>query len=515
MTDLDAITDLDTRVLHRVPTGINGFDEVALGGLPAGRCTLVTGTAGSGKTLFAVEFLARGVQRFDEPGVFVTFEEKPEDLRVNAASLGFDIDLWERQDKWAFVDASLDKARQTPLLGGYDFGPLIARIEHAVRKIGARRVSLDALGAILSRFSDAGIVRGELYRIASSLENLGVVSMLTAEKEGEADTLSRHGVEEFVHSNVVTLRNVLENERRRRTVEILKFRGAAHRTGEWLFAIDPNDGIIVIPLAFVTPRNRASDDRISCGIHELDEMCGGGLYRDTIALLTGPMGAGKTVTCLHYAAAGVDAGQRCLYYTFDETREQLVRNATGWGLDLEGMEASGRLQVVAEYPEMASLDDHFIRLRHAIDEFEPDRVVIDSLSAVERIATPRTMLDFLTAIGSVLRQREVNALCTAAPPNSAHFHTSSSAAVEVAGLTDVTIRLDYFVAAGRNQRTISVVQARGTPHDEDVHEVAVDSTGIHIGQSLRKIARTYVDSGIAPPVPEQGGASAPGVRQAR
>jgi circadian clock protein KaiC len=503
------------RGLRRVRTGINGFDEVALGGLPAGRCTLVTGTAGSGKTLFATEFLARGVQRFDEPGVFVTFEEKPDDLRANAASLGFDIDGWERNGMWAFVDGSLDKARQTPLLGGYDFGPLIARIEHAVQKIGARRVSVDALGAILSRFTEAGIVRGELHRITSSLDNLGVVSILTAEKAGESDTTSRHGVEEFVHSNVVTLRNVLERERRRRTVEILKFRGAAHRTGEWLFAIDPLDGIIVVPLAFVTPRGRASHERISSGIQALDVMCGGGLYRDAVVLLTGPMGAGKTITCLHYSVAGVMAGDRCLFYTFDETREQLVRNATGWGLDLEAMEAAGRLRVVAEYPEMASLDDHFIRLRHAIDEFVPDRLVVDSLSALERIATPRTMLDFLTGLGSLLRQREVTTLFTAAPPDPANVAASGSASTEVAGLTDVTIRLEYFVAAGRNQRTVSVVQARGTPHDEDLHEVTIDGDGMHIGQSLREIARSYVDAGIATAIPEQSGSGASGVQRTR
>ncbi|MEQ7005187.1 circadian clock protein KaiC [Actinopolymorpha sp. B17G11] len=474
----------DPRHLARVPTGISGFDELALGGLPAGRSTLVTGTAGSGKTLFALEFLARGIQRFDEPGVFVTFEENPDDVRTNAASLGLDVETWEKEGKWAFVDASQDKTRRAAHLGPYDFGPLIARIEHAIRKTDAHRVALDSMAAILTRFTDVADVRDELFRVASALDDLGVVTVITAEKSEEYDTTSRHGVEEFVHSNVITMRNVLEHERRRRTIEILKFRGAPHRTGEWLFAIDPNEGILVLPLAFVPARHRASRVRISSGIRELDVMCGGGFFQDALVLLTGPTGAGKTLTCLQYASAAVEAGERCLFYTFDETREQLGRSAASWGMDLDAMERSGKLKVVAKYPEMSSLEDHFSQLRHAIADFDPARLVIDTLSALERVATPRTLLDFLTGLGSVLRQRDITTLLTALPPDRARLMTTGSAAIEVAGLTDVTIRLHYFEAAGENQRTVSVVQARGTAHDERIRRVTIDETGLHIGRPV-------------------------------
>ncbi|MFI0466641.1 circadian clock protein KaiC [Saccharopolyspora sp. 5N102] len=474
--------------IERIPTGISGFDQVALGGLPAGRSTLVTGTTGSGKTLFAVEFLARGIRGFGEAGVFVTFEETPTDIRRNAASLGFPVQQWEADGKWAFVDASAD-AGETSTIGNYDFSALVARIEHVVRRIGARRVSLDSLGAIFNRFNDIGNVRSELFRIASSLEALGVTSVLTAERSAEHDGVSWYGIEEFVLNNVIILRNVLQQERRRRTIEIVKFRGASHRTGEWLFAIDPQEGIVVMPLAFLASRERASQDRVSTGIAELDEMCGGGLYRDAIALLSGSTGAGKTLTGLSFAAAALTAGERCLFYTFDETREQLGRNAAGWGLDLDAMEATGRLRIVAEYPEVASLEDHFIRLRRNVVEFAPNRMVIDTLSALERVATPRALLDFLIALGAVLRPREVTTLLTSA--TGAHLASSlaPATAVEITSLADVTILLHDFEHAGEIQRAIAVVQARGTAHDTSIRQVTIDGTGMHIGERLRGFSR--------------------------
>ncbi len=245
----------DGHAIERTPTGISGFDQVALGGLPAGRSTLVTGTTGSGKTLFAAEFLARGIAKFDEPGVFVTFEETAADIRRNYASLGFTIEQWEADGKWLFVDASAGVADEAVIVGSYDFGALAARVEHAVRQVGAKRVSFDSLGAIFTRFADTGVVRHELFRLAATLERLGVTSVLTAERTSEYDGVSRYGVEEFVLDNVVILRNVLDREHRRRTIEAVKFRGCPHRTGEWLFTIDPQDGIVVIPLAVLAHAN--------------------------------------------------------------------------------------------------------------------------------------------------------------------------------------------------------------------------------------------------------------------
>jgi circadian clock protein KaiC len=446
----------DRSELDRVPTGITGFDLVALGGLPAGRCTLVSGSTGSGKTLFALEFLARGISRYDEPGVYVTFEEPPADLRRNAATLGLPIERWESEGKWIFVDASAEIGATTTV-GVYNFAAIVARIEGAVRQIGATRVAVDSIGAIFARFPDVATVRIELHRIADALEGAGVTSVLTAERSEEYDGISRTGVEEFVLNNVIVLRNVLYRERRRRTVEIVKLRGAAHRTGEWLFTIDERDGIVVIPLAFVAPRELAARERVSSGISGLDELCGGGFFKDAVVLLTGPTGTGKTLTSLKFAEEAYRAGETCLLYTFDESRDQLARNAAGWGLDLDAMEASGLLHVNAEYPEMGSLEVHFLHIRRAIEEIHPSRLVIDTVSALERVATSRALLDFIIALGSLLRRHKVTALLTSSPSRRTTSSLDPAIAMEVGSLADVTIILRYVEAQGRIQRAIAVL----------------------------------------------------------
>ena len=468
-------------MIERLATGISGFDQIALGGLPRGRTTLLTGTTGSGKTLFAVEFLARGILRSGEPGVFVTFEETPHDLRRNWASLGFPIRQWESEGKWAFVDASAG-IEEAPVIGAYDFGALAARIGHAARQIGASRVSLDSLDAVFTRFADAAVVRHELARIAGVLEDAEATSVITAERLSEDDYASRYGVEQFVLDNVIILRNVLAHERRRRTIEIVKMRGAPHRTGQWLFTIDPRDGLVVIPLAFlVGPFARASQVRVSSGNTELDQMCGGGFFKDAIVLLVGPPGAGKTLTFLKFIAAGLQDGERCLAFTFDESREQVRRNAVGWGIDLDGPEESGLLRLVCDYPEVASPEDHFLRIRRAIEEHKPERLVIDTLSALERIISPRALLDFVIALGAVVRQRGITTLLTSAPADQFTPLLTPSIASEITSLTDVTITLRYFEQAGEIRRAIAVMQTRGSAHDGSIRQVAIGSDGMRIG----------------------------------
>jgi circadian clock protein KaiC len=480
--------------IERLPTGISGFDQVAIGGLPEGRATLVAGTTGSGKTLFAVEFLVRGITRFGEPGVFVTFEETTTEIRRNAASLGFDIEHWENEGMWAFVDASPYTGEETETVGDYDFGALLARIGHAVRRVGAKRLSMDSLGAVFARFNDVGTVRRELFRISTALKSLKVTSVVTSERTAEYNGVSRYDIEEFVLDSVVILRNVLQHERRRRTVEVVKLRGGAHRTGEWLFTIDSQDGIVIIPLTFLVPHKPASRVRVSIGNSRLDEMLGGGLFKDALALVAGPIGAGKTLASLHFADAAYREGRRCLYYTFDETPEQLIRSAAGWGLDAEAMVSSGLLKVVAEFPEVASLEDHFLRLTRAVSDFSPDRLVIDTLSSLERIVSPHALVDFVIALGAVLRQHDITTLLTSSPGAQMTPSATPTIATEFASLTDAMILLRYVERAGELQRAIAIVQTRGSAHDQTIRRVTIDTAGMHIGEPYPGISHIIPDA---------------------
>jgi circadian clock protein KaiC len=356
------ISSAESQPVRKLPTGMATFDIIADGGLPEHRTTLISGTAGCGKTVFAVQFLAAGITGRAENGVFVTFEESSADIRQNMRGFGWDLNEWERDGRLAMVDASPDPEYDILETGSFDLGALLARVENAVRKVGAKRVSLDSLGAIFSQFSDQSIVRHELFRIASALKHMGVTAVLTAERTDDYGPVARFGVEEFIADNVMILRNVLEGERRRRTVEILKFRGTTHQKGEFPFTIVPHEGIVVIPLSAMQLRQRSSDVRISSGNEELDLMCGGGFFRDSVVLVSGATGTGKTLMVTEFLHGGAMSGERCLLLAFEESREQLFRNATGWGFDFEKMERDGLLKVVCDYPEVSGLEDWLITI---------------------------------------------------------------------------------------------------------------------------------------------------------
>jgi circadian clock protein KaiC len=469
----------------KLATDISGFDAISLGGLPKGRTTLISGTSGSAKTIFAIQFLANGIQKCDENGVFVTFEEPAEDIRNNVLSLGWDIKAWEGAGKWAFVDASPQPADTPVVTGEYDLGALVARIEHAVKKINAKRVSLDSLGAIFSRFAEANVVRAELFRVAVALKQLGVTSILTAERTVEYGEIARFGVEEFVADNVVILRNALEAEKRRRTVEILKFRGTTHQKGEYPFTIIPGEGIVVIPLSAIELKQKSSMVRITSGNTELDKMCSGGFFRDSIVLVSGATGAGKTLMVTEFLAGGANSGERCLLFAFEESREQLVRNASGWGIDYEKMEREGHLKILARYPESAGLEDHLIWMKKEMDEFRPGRIAVDSLSALERVSTIKGYREFVIGLTSFIKQREAAGMVTSTTPTL--LGGASITEAHISTITDSIILLRYVELFGEMRRCLTVLKMRGSMHDKDIREYTIDGNGYQIGKPFTNV----------------------------
>jgi circadian clock protein KaiC len=480
--------------VQKLPTGIASFDVIAKGGLPENRTTLLSGTAGSGKTVFAVQFLAAGIRDADEHGVFVTFEESAADIRKNMRGFGWDLAGWERTGRLAFVDASPDPGVEIIESGPFDLGALLARVENAVRKVGAKRVSVDSLGAMFSQFSDQSVVRRELFRIASALKGMGVTAVLTAERTDDYGPIARFGVEEFIADNVMVLRNVLGDESRRRTIEILKFRGTDHQKGEFPFTIVPDGGLVVIPLSAIQLKQKSSDIRISSGSPELDKMCGGGFFRDSVILVSGATGTGKTLTVTQFLNGGAAAGERCLLLAFEESREQLFRNAIGWGFDFERMEREGTLRVLCDYPEVASLEDWLLTIQRTVEEFKPKRVALDSLSAIERVGSMKAFREFVIGFTSFIKQQEITGLFTSTTPTL--MGGTSITEGHISTLTDSIILLRYVEMFGEMKRGITVLKMRGSLHDKGIREFTIDRKGMHLGRPFRNVTGILAGSPV-------------------
>ncbi|KUP90564.1 circadian clock protein KaiC [Tritonibacter horizontis] len=469
--------------LHPMTTGVPGLDEITDGGLPRGRTTLVAGTAGSGKTVLALQFIYTGIQEFNEPGVVVTFEESPDELKRNVFSLGWDLDALEDAGTLAFVDASPEPGEEIVESGSYDLTALLARIEYAVTRTGAKRVVLDAIGSIFPQFKDPTVVRRELHRIAGGLRILGVTALMTIERSDEYGPIARFSVEEFVADNVIILRNQLEQEKRRRTIEVLKIRGASHRKGEFPFTINRPTGLTIVPLTSIMLTQPSTDIRISSGNAELDEMCGGGMMQNSIILISGATGTGKTLMSTEFTKAAITNGQRALVFAYEESREQLFRNALSWGVDYQAAEDAGLLKVICRYPETMGLEEHLIVMQEAIEEFQPDRIAVDSMSALERGATVKSFREFVIGITGHIKAKGMAGLFT----NTTSMLVGGESITEthISTITDSIILLRYVELFGEMRRGLAVLKMRGSQHDKEIREYTIGNDGMTIlGQFL-------------------------------
>ena len=469
-------------VLERVQTGVEAFDELVMGGLPRGRATVVGGTPGSGKTVFATQFLANGIAQFNESGVFVTFEESPKEIEANMAGFGWDIARWVREKRLAFVDAS-PRADDEIVIGEFDLAALLVRILHAAETVRAKRVVLDSLAQLFDHFiAEPKILRRELFQISSALKRSGLTVLMTAERNSEYGEITRHRMEEFVADNVVLLRNVLEREKRRRTIEVLKMRGSHHVEGEAPFTLVGGRGIVAVPLSSLRLEQESSTKRVTSGNHSIDDMCGGGFFRDSVTLVSGATGTGKTLLVTNFLAGGVAAGEKALLMGYEESRGQLFRNARGWGVDFEKMESDGQLKVVCLYPEAQSLPDHLLTIRGLVDEFGPNRIAIDSLSALERIAPDTGFREFLISLTSFIKKREIAGLCTATSKSLVGGQSVSEQ--HISTLTDSIILLRYIQQNQAIHRGMMVLKMRGSEHDKNIRRFTIDSQGMQLGAAF-------------------------------
>ncbi len=483
--------------LAKIATGIPGFDIFSEGGLPKGRTTLIAGTAGSGKTIFASQFLAEGINR-GQNGVFVTFEEPPKMLRKNVQGFGWDIKEWEQAKKWVFVDASPQDRDLPTVSGEYDLDPLIARIKYAIKQVGAERVAMDSLGAIFSYVPDVAQVRSALFKLAQVLREMEITAILTSERTSDYGQISRYGIEEFVADNVIIMRNALIEEKRRRTIEILKYRGVSHQHGEFPFTIVSEQGIVVIPFSTDVSKRQTSRQRITSGSADLDKMCGGGWFKGSICLVSGATGTGKTLMATEFISGGVKNGEKCLLFAFEESRDQLLRNALGWGVDYEQMEKEGILEIVCRYPETIGLESHFVQMKAKIEQFKPKRVAIDSISALERVSNFKGFREFLLTLNTLLKENGITTLCTA---NTANLMGSDSITdSNISTNTDSIILLRYIEIYSEVKRGLTVLKMRGSKHNKDIREFIISDRGMRIGKPFRNVTgilsgkTTYLDT---------------------
>src|SRR5262245_15202464 len=461
------------QLLPKAPTGIQGLDQVTFGGLPRGRPTLICGSAGSGKTLLAAEFLVRGAVQYGEPGVFVAFEETAEELAQNVRSLGFDLEELIEQ-KRLLVDFVRVERSEIEETGDYDLEGLFVRLGHAIDSIGAKRVVLDTIETLFSGLSNAAILRAELRRLFRWLKDKGVTAIITGER-GEG-ALTRHALEEYVSDCAILLDHRVTDQVSTRRLRIVKYRGTSHGTNEYPFLID-EDGFSVLPITSMGLKHEVSKDRIATGIARLDTMLGGkGFYRGSTILVSGTAGSGKSSIAAHFAHAACQRGERALYLAFEESPQQIVRNMRSIGLDLEPCVKKRLLRFHATRSTVCGLEMHLAGFHKLIEQFKPRVVILDPISNLIHAGTEEDTSAMLTRLLDYLKAEQITTLLTAMTAIKDLEKTD----LEVSSLVDTWLLLRDLELGGDRNRAMYVLKSRGMAHSNQIREFLLTDRGIEL-----------------------------------
>jgi circadian clock protein KaiC len=464
-----------SRALPKALTGIQGLDEITNGGLPRGRPTLVSGSAGSGKTLFGLEFLVRGATQYDEPGVFMSFEETLPDLTNNAASLGFDLNGLVA-DKKLFMDHVHVSRSEISETGEYDLDGLFIRIADAVERVGAKRIVLDTLEALFAELPNPGILRAEIRRLFAWLKQKGLTTVITAERD-RPDTLTRNGIEEFVSDCVIVLDHRIREEISTRRLRIVKYRGSTHGTNEYPFLID-EFGLSVLPISSLGLDHPAPAVRISTGIDRLDGMMGGkGFFRGSSILMSGTAGTGKTTVAAHFVDASCRRGERCLYFAFEESPKQIVRNMRSVGVDLEPWVRKGLLRFHAARPTYAGIEEVLLVTHKHIASFKPSIVVVDPMTNLLQVSTLNEVRSMLTRLVDFLKTKEITAVFTSLTLAGGSLEANEA---DVSSLMDTWLLLKTIEVGGERNRAIYVLKSRGMEHSNQIREFVLTNDGLRL-----------------------------------
>ena len=458
-------------LLPKAPTGIQGLDEITRGGLPKGRSTLVTGGAGCGKTLLGLQFLVTGAREYGEPGVLVTFEESAEKVTANVASLGFDLDGLQRDGLLAII-AFQAGAPEVVEAGEFDFEPLFLLLDEAIRRIGARRVVLDTIESLFGAFKSQAIVRGELRRLFRWLEDRAVTAIVIGEP-GDNDSLTRHGIEEYVSDCVIALDHRSQNEISTRRLQVVKYRGSAHETNQYPFLISDR-GFTVLPLTAVSLDYGAREERISTGVPRLDYMLSGGLFRGSTVLVSGSAGTGKTTLGAHLIDAACARGERALLIMHEESADEVIRNMRSVGLDLRRWAEAGLLRIWAVRPTEFGLEKHLTIVSELLAEHAPGVAVVDGIVGLIGVPSRGEVISMLARKLYLFKARGITAMATILTEGDVET------AVGVSSRADTWLLLRNIESNGERNRLLFVLKSRGSAHSNQVREFVLTDHGIEL-----------------------------------